>query len=261
MEKICKKCNKRKKSSEFYNSKYTNDGLGYYCKTCLKKTKQLCDFCKNNKIIYKKIDGKAICSSCFRKHTLPTKICSICGKKSFLVKSDPPTCKSCYDKYGRFGICSRCGRTTKIKLKDSVCQYCYHTSRKDICDFCSKEKRIAKMVGPKKMCISCYDKQPENIVKRFNKNNECGISPNEWLHLMREFDWKCFYCETKLNDNNRTIDHIIAKHIGGTNDINNFVPCCRKCNGNKGTKDIFKWAEEIHLSSHKVEFLKRRLAG
>lgn len=50
---------------------------------------------------------------------------------------------------------------------------------------------------------------------------------------------ECFYCGAKLDDSNRTIDHIVPIAKGGTNDISNLVCCCHNCNQIKGGETIF----------------------
>lgn len=256
--KKCRKCNILKQNDDFYKSRKTQDGLGIYCKICLKVKKRKCSKCKENKKIYSR--EKSLCFSCYKENSKPTKKCSICCEYNFLAVSTPPICFSCYDKYCRSGTCSRCGRKTKIKLKNNICQFCYHVSREGACDFCGgKTKRIAKYFDKKAMCISCYDGLPESRAKRFNKHHDASITPLEWKLLMDEFSWKCFYCDEKLTKEQRTIDHIVPKIKGGTNDLHNLVPCCRKCNGNKGGKSLLKWAEEIDLDQNRLNFLISRV--
>ena len=44
----------------------------------------------------------------------------------------------------------------------------------------------------------------------------------------------CFYCGKHLNDDNRTIDHIIPVKQGGRDKGDNLVACCKECNTLKG---------------------------
>jgi hypothetical protein len=256
--KKCRKCGMFKHRRDFYKSKKSDDGLGVYCKDCLCVKKRKCAKCGTVRKIYSR--SKSLCFQCYKKLHKPTKKCSVCGEWSFLAVKDPPTCFSCYDKYNRIGVCNRCGRKTKIKLKNGVCQFCYHTSRKEKCDFCDKINRIAKKTERGKMCILCYDKLPENIARRFNKNHEASITSTQWKALMDDFDWKCFYCGKALYDKEcRTVDHIIPKCKNGSNSICNLVPCCRCCNGSKGYKDLCIWAKEVGLDYKKLQFLKLRI--
>lgn len=47
---------------------------------------------------------------------------------------------------------------------------------------------------------------------------------------------KCFYCKCDLNSENMTRDHYIALSNGGSDKIENIVPCCSKCNSKKSNK-------------------------
>lgn len=42
--------------------------------------------------------------------------------------------------------------------------------------------------------------------------------------------YKCFYCNTPLNDTNRTKDHVVPKKLGGILSNDNKVYACRDCN-------------------------------
>ena len=61
----------------------------------------------------------------------------------------------------------------------------------------------------------------------------------EWRYKLELYNHRCAYCNRKLYDNGNnhinqlTKDHIIPLAEGGTNDIGNIVPACRKCNMSK----------------------------
>ena len=59
------------------------------------------------------------------------------------------------------------------------------------------------------------------------------ITPKQWLQLLGQHAFRCFYCSTALTAKNRTLDHKIPLSRGGTNTINNVVPACRPCNNRK----------------------------
>lgn len=48
----------------------------------------------------------------------------------------------------------------------------------------------------------------------------------------------CFYCHAPLTDDTRTIDHVIPRSKGGTNDLWNLCLSCVTCNNNKGDMDV-----------------------
>ena len=73
-----------------------------------------------------------------------------------------------------------------------------------------------------------------------------GFKKKLRAEVFKKADGLCFYCGVILfngEDGNRnpakyTIDHIVPYSKGGTADISNLVPCCRRCNSKKGNK---KW--------------------
>lgn len=48
----------------------------------------------------------------------------------------------------------------------------------------------------------------------------------------------CGYCGQAAT----TVDHIIAKANGGTDDESNLISCCRSCNASKGAKLMVRTA-------------------
>lgn len=50
---------------------------------------------------------------------------------------------------------------------------------------------------------------------------------------------RCWYCGTQTNPwKTFCIDHVIPESCGGSQDTTNLVPCCRRCNGQKGNMDL-----------------------
>lgn len=48
----------------------------------------------------------------------------------------------------------------------------------------------------------------------------------------------CIYCDTKLDKENATADHIIPISEGGNNCQVNLVVCCKDCNNQRGNLDF-----------------------
>lgn len=44
--------------------------------------------------------------------------------------------------------------------------------------------------------------------------------------IRREGGFRCFFCEEPAT----TVDHLVPRSQGGTNDDENLVACCRRCN-------------------------------
>lgn len=57
--------------------------------------------------------------------------------------------------------------------------------------------------------------------------------------------YNCFYCETKLEKHQITIDHLIPKSKGGSDHFNNLAICCISCNEKKADKTF----EEFYYSN------------
>lgn len=68
-------------------------------------------------------------------------------------------------------------------------------------------------------------------------------SQGEWETLKAQFNWTCPNCNLKepfLNQHTKTLtkDHIIPASRGGSDNIENIQPLCRKCNSKKYNKTI-----------------------
>ena len=66
-----------------------------------------------------------------------------------------------------------------------------------------------------------------------------NYSGKEWQALRREFlaDAVCHWCRrAKATE----LDHIIELDRGGTNDPDNLVPACKKCNSRRGAEYLAK---------------------
>lgn len=69
---------------------------------------------------------------------------------------------------------------------------------------------------------------------------------------------KCGYCGCSLNDENKTIDHIIpVSKKGSKSDYKNVVACCLSCNSKKGDKllEEMGWSISHKLYSPEVNML------
>lgn len=80
-----------------------------------------------------------------------------------------------------------------------------------------------------------------------------------------KYGGRCAYCgievvvkKSKPTDNKMHIDHIHPKFHGGTNDIENLTPSCKRCNLWKKTFSLEEFRREIGLQ---VWRLKEQSAG
>jgi hypothetical protein len=62
--------------------------------------------------------------------------------------------------------------------------------------------------------------------------NEDAIkfSPGDRLFVLNKYDKHCGYCGCELDLRSMQVDHIIPKCNGGTNQVENLMPSCRRCN-------------------------------
>lgn len=72
-------------------------------------------------------------------------------------------------------------------------------------------------------------------------NQGKGITKEQWLEMMKFFDWKCAYSGETLTDSNRTIDHIVSLNKYGENEPWNCVPMIRNYNSSKKDKYMLDW--------------------
>ncbi len=59
--------------------------------------------------------------------------------------------------------------------------------------------------------------------------------------LKKEIDSEyCYYCGRKLNNQNRTYDHVVPVAKGGKDTIDNLVACCNDCNQIKKNYTLYE---------------------
>ena len=113
----------------------------------------------------------------------------------------------------------------------------------------NKEKNIIKKNKEKckKSIKEWRENNPDKVFNYANKrrsieeNQGDGISKDQWLEMMKFFDWRCAYSGIMLNKDNRSIDHVVALNNGGLNEIWNCVPMYMPYNTSKHTRDMLEW--------------------
>lgn len=58
--------------------------------------------------------------------------------------------------------------------------------------------------------------------------------------ILEAWNWKCAYCGDSVRDG-ATLDHVVAQINGGLTVRENLVACCQRCNGKKGSKNVWDW--------------------
>ncbi|MBQ4411349.1 MAG: HNH endonuclease [Candidatus Methanomethylophilus sp.] len=52
---------------------------------------------------------------------------------------------------------------------------------------------------------------------------------------------RCAYCGSTEN---LSVDHLLPRAAGGSDNADNLICCCRRCNSSKGDKDMLQWFSE-----------------
>jgi 5-methylcytosine-specific restriction endonuclease McrA len=77
-----------------------------------------------------------------------------------------------------------------------------------------------------------------------------AISKATRLQVYNKYSGHCAYCGKAIEYKNMQEDHIVPKRIGGSDDISNKNPSCRRCNHYKRARSIEKF-RELLLTLHK----------
>ena len=196
------------------------------------------------------------------------KKCGKCGR--WLVANTANFHRNKCGKYGLGSQCKECRKqyrkqwreNNKDKTTEYNKQYCqnnkekiaklkkrYYEANKDKRAEYHKQYREAnktKIAEHKKQ----YNQSPQGQVLAFNRRQRrrtkeeqqgTGITKDQWLEMMKFFDWKCAYSEERLTKDTRSIDHIVPLNSDGDNMIWNMVPMLRNLNISKHDKDMLEW--------------------
>lgn len=88
------------------------------------------------------------------------------------------------------------------------------------------------------------------IEKHLGENIDLNQTENRKIirdYLMAESGGECMVCGSKYTL--LTIDHVIAKDLGGSNNISNMVGMCQKCNKIKGNKTVIEFLANVKAAN------------
>lgn len=136
--------------------------------------------------------------------------CYLCGKE----KADD-----------NFSTCEECREKSKIYRKNNADRIKLIKFESGSCKACSKP-------AMKNRCKSCWT---QDILRKHK------IAPSLWetfWNMLENQDFKCFYTGIEITPEvNASLDHVVPKVKGGTNDLDNLVWCDRKINSFKNDND------------------------
>ena len=80
-----------------------------------------------------------------------------------------------------------------------------------------------------------------------------GWQGGKWLRnttrrrLYMRDDFCCVYCGASALDSDAvlTIDHILPRELGGTNEHSNLVTCCKSCNSSKQDSPVERFLKRL----------------
>lgn len=210
----------------FYKQKYSKDGLNNKCKKCR------CDYGKKRREENRKIREKRSDD-----YKAKTKEQRLEFSKRHKEKNDKnrKKRKAQYDRIVKYEYRKQYYENNKEKILEKSKQY--YQNNKDKFNEYSKQ----------------YRQSPQGQVVVFNRNQKrrtreerqgSGITKDQWLEMMKFFNWRCAYSGEYLGgeDNlNRTIDHIIPISKNGPHEIWNLVPMARSLNCSKNNKNMLTW--------------------
>jgi hypothetical protein len=73
----------------------------------------------------------------------------------------------------------------------------------------------------------------------------CWIRPAKRLAIYMRDDFSCMYCGRDLHSADAadvTLDHLVCRSHGGSNEADNLVTACRSCNSARGAKSVEEYA-------------------
>ena len=138
----------------------------------------------------------------------------------------------------------------KEKIAEGQRQY-YKNNKDKVLERCKqyREDNKEKIAERNKR----YYQSPQGQASSFNRSHRrrikeeaqgTGITKDQWLEMMKFFDFRCAYSGERLTNKTRSVDHIVPLNSGGDNMIWNCVPMTRSLNSSKSTKGMEEWYKE-----------------
>lgn len=83
------------------------------------------------------------------------------------------------------------------------------------------------------------------------------IRPSTRWAIYHRDDFACVYCG---NVGDLSLDHVRAVAGSGTNEPENLVTCCIRCNSSKQQLTMRQWYAKLRAADYDVEAIQRRVA-
>jgi 5-methylcytosine-specific restriction endonuclease McrA len=215
--KRCTKCGEEKQVSEFYLNRGYGDGYNPHCKSCWRIYLDA----NREKRRLKQEEYNRTHREEYKEYREVNKE-RIAKRKAEYVKANQDKIKSKSKIY-------------REANKQKFAEYLKLPKRKETAKRW-REKNQDKL----KENVRRYRERHPGITGVHSQNHLARAAANggsftleEWQALCELYGNRCLACgESKP----LTVDHVIPRFKGGTNDISNLQPLCRNCNSRKGTK-------------------------
>ena len=93
----------------------------------------------------------------------------------------------------------------------------------------------------------------QRILKNINNRAPGSLTKQDLLDAYNFFKGKCPYSETKINQEDWHLEHIIPVSMGGTTDPWNCIPVCGPCNLSKGGDHLLDWWDKTHTKDEEYK--------
>lgn len=75
---------------------------------------------------------------------------------------------------------------------------------------------------------------------------------------------RCLYCDTRLTNQSRPLDHMVPLDLGGMHSASNVTECCLSCNSRKGNRAFDDWLAQLsepHRTRAEREYVRKQGAS
>lgn len=80
-----------------------------------------------------------------------------------------------------------------------------------------------------------------------------NIPKEERKAVYEKYNGHCAYCGEEIAYEKMQVDHLIPLHKGGADNLQNYMPSCRKCNQYKHTLSLEDFREQIGLTVKRLQ--------
>lgn len=95
-------------------------------------------------------------------------------------------------------------------------------------------------------------KVPNGQLCLFKTASDCNNSRRKKSLFKNKIKINCYYCDIPLTYQQATVEHLIPRAWGGTNDRSNTVIACGPCNHNRGNYSHIEWKNIFILKNKNI---------